>query len=114
MSERQLLVTLLSLFPPSVLTGTRCTDAATGLPDEFGDAFLGGGKENTPAQIQTVVFSALAPENAMGCSVNMYINRLSLTAQRKAACAQRPRWRTPRFRTCSRADSARAPNPLEP
>lgn len=40
--------------------------------------------------------------------------QVSLTTQREAACAQRPRWRTPRFRTCSRADSARAPNPLEP
>lgn len=67
-------------------------------------------KHNTVlSKIQNVVFSAL---DIKSTDFNMYINRrLQVFRVRLPAPLQRPRWRTPRFRTSSRADSARSQPP---
>lgn len=60
------------------LTAQTCSRWTPDLRSEFGDAFLRSGRENSPVQIQKLVFSAPTPENANDRDVNTHTDRLLL------------------------------------
>ena len=121
---------LYCLFPPSMLTRTRC---ANGLP-----VYVWVWRRVSPRwkgktvlyKIQTVVFSALTPENATKvCGVNKY-SQASLTREKLPArpastvahaafqdllsCGQRPRSQTPGTLTYTRRPAARHSQRIRP
>lgn len=56
-----------------------------------------------------------SPEQTQVLAVNARARRNGLVRSEEPPAPLQPsRWRTARFRTCSRADSARARSPLEP
>lgn len=112
------MVTLLSP-PSSALTRTHCMDSCSKC--EFGAAFLvSGKKENSPARIHKVVFSA--PKPTIGMQIyarTSFFNYSEKSCRRPAStvahaafqdllsCGQRPRSQPPRTLTSTRRPAAR-------
>lgn len=112
LNERQLW-SLNYVFPRSIHWDPldRCSSETPRLCLSLEAIFFALERKTVLRTFRNVLLSAHTKPNAAAV---LLLLLLLPELHREAACAQRPRWRTPRFRTCSRADSARAPNPLEP